>query len=123
MAKQPMQPLEEDEHGILRFKKNAIVCFLLDNGPLDMNIIAQKQFSQEDREQFAQLIGYSLSGFGELNYVSNDTYETAKLMYEKQISEQEARITHLESLLSLVRDNFKQIIPQLFHIHSDDLKE
>jgi len=37
-------------------------------------------FPQEDREQFAQLIGYSLSGFGELDYVSDETYEVAERM-------------------------------------------
>ncbi len=35
-------------------------------------------FSDEDREQFAQLIGYSLNGFGELSYVSEETYEAAE---------------------------------------------
>lgn len=75
--KHPVQPLETDSSGVLRFKKNAIVRFLLDAGPFDMNQLALMPFSQEDREQFAQLIGYSLSGFGELSYVSDETYERA----------------------------------------------
>ena len=75
--KHPIQPLDLDEHETLRFKANAIVRFLLDAGPFDMNQLAQMTFSQEDREQFAQLIGYSLSGFGELSYVSDETYERA----------------------------------------------
>ena len=37
--------------------------------------IAVKGFSQEDQEQFAQLIGYSVSGFGDLSYVSDDTFD------------------------------------------------
>jgi hypothetical protein len=61
----------------LRFKANAIVRHLLDNGGIDLNAIAMLSFSQEDREQFAQLIGYSLSGFGELSYVSDETYNAA----------------------------------------------
>ena len=69
MMKHPMQPLETDEHGVLRFKQNAIVRYLLDNGGIDLNRIACLQFSQDDRVQFAQLIGYSLRGFHELNYV------------------------------------------------------
>lgn len=75
--KHPIQPLDLDEHGTLRFKANAIVRHLLDNGGIDLNAIAMMEFSQEDREQFAQLIGYSLSGFGELSYVSDETYSAA----------------------------------------------
>ena len=73
----PIQPLEKDPNGVLRFKENKIVRFLLDNGGYDMNQIATMSFSKEDREQFAQLIGYSLCGFGDLSYVSDETYERA----------------------------------------------
>lgn len=76
-AKHPVQPLIKDEHGIVRFKKNDIVRYLLDAGPFDMNSLAIMPFSQEDHEQFAQLIGYSLSGFSELSYVRDKTYERA----------------------------------------------
>ena len=73
----PVQPLYKDKIGIVRFKGNAIVRFLLENGGYDMNKLAIMDFSDEDREQFAQLIGYSLSGFGDLSYVSDETYERA----------------------------------------------
>lgn len=76
-ARHPIQPLVETASRVVRFKKNAIVCFLLDGGKFDMNDLAVMNFSAEDREQFAQLIGYSLSGFGELSYVANKTYESA----------------------------------------------
>jgi hypothetical protein len=76
--KHPMQPFYLDEHDTLRFKRNAIVRFLLDAGQFDMNAIARMQFSDEDREQFAQLIGYSYGGFCELSYVSNETLELAE---------------------------------------------
>ncbi len=75
--KHPIQPLLPDEHGVLRFKENKIVSFLLDNGPYDMNSLACERFSQEDYEQFAQLIGYSLSGFGTLSYATDETYDAA----------------------------------------------
>ena len=71
----PMQPIVTDPHGVRRFKKNAIVRALLDEGPLDMNKISMRDFSDEDRRQFAQLIGYSVSGYEELNY-SIDFAET-----------------------------------------------
>lgn len=82
----PIQPLALDEHGVMRFKANAIVRFLLDAGPFDMNQLACMPFAKEDREQFAQLIGYSLAGFGDLSYVTDETYERA----EAQLREQEA---------------------------------
>jgi hypothetical protein len=81
VAVHPVQPLITDEHGTTRFKENAIVSFLLDRARetkiADMNLLATIPFTQEDREQFAQLVGYSLSGFGELSYVSDATYERA----------------------------------------------
>lgn len=76
-AKHPTQPLVNDKHRVLRFKKNRIVETLLATGPLDMNRIAAMDFSDEDRVQFAQLIGYSLGGFSELSYVSDAAYERA----------------------------------------------
>jgi hypothetical protein len=83
MIAHPMQPLELDDHGILRFKQNAIVRFLLDAGKFNMNDLALMPFSDEDREQFAQLIGYSHAGFGELSYVSDETLELADKAYEE----------------------------------------
>jgi len=74
----PMQLLALDLDGVLRFKANAIVRFLLDAGPFDMNQLALMNFEPEDREQFAQLIGYSLSGYGDLSYVSDGAYERAE---------------------------------------------
>lgn len=73
----PMQPVDFDgksqlgsPRGVIRFKQNAIVRWLLENGGLDLNDIARQNFSDDDRTQFAQLIGYSVSGFGDLSYVS-----------------------------------------------------
>lgn len=79
----PFQPLVKDSDGVVRFKANAIVRYLLNAGPFDMNKLARLPFSVEDREQFAQLIGYSMCGFGELSYVTDETYERAAEMEEK----------------------------------------
>ena len=68
---QPMQPVIKDDRGVLRFRENAIVRHLLDHGGIDLNKLALLKFSQADREQFAQLIGYSVSGYHELSYVSD----------------------------------------------------
>lgn len=83
----PVQPLIVDEYEVLRFKGNAIVRFLLDAGPFDMNQLALMPFTVEDREQFAQLIGYSLSGFGELSYVTDETYARAEAQNTGQSEE------------------------------------
>lgn len=83
----PMQPVVRDEHGTYRFHPNAIVRYLIDlcraKGICDMNMLAILPFSAEDHMQFAQLIGYSVHGFGELSYVSEDAYVVACAEIEK----------------------------------------
>jgi hypothetical protein len=66
----PVQPLIKG-----RFKPNKIVVHLLDHGPFDMNRLAMLEFTDEDRQQFAQLIGYSLGGYSELNYVTDEAFD------------------------------------------------
>lgn len=123
MAKHPIQPLEKDKDGRLRFKENAIVRYLLDNGPNDMNKLATMPFSDEDRQQFAQLIGYSLSGYGELSsYVTDDAYAAAAEMAETGSTEKDARIASLEKTLSKIREGLRAPVSELFGIHPDDLK-
>lgn len=72
----PMQPLVKDQAGVVRFKKNKIVHLLLilaNKHGIDMNELAVMDFTDEDRMQFAQLIGYSVSGYSDLSYVSDDS--------------------------------------------------
>jgi hypothetical protein len=68
-ARRTFQPMHVDSDGVVRFRANAIVDFLLRNGGYDMNGLARLPFTEADRAQFAQLIGYSVSGWGELSYV------------------------------------------------------
>lgn len=75
MIEHPIQPVISDEHGSIRFKSNAIVRHLLDNGGIDLNQLERLDFPQCDREQFAQLIGYSLGGYSDLSYVSDETWK------------------------------------------------
>ena len=78
-AKNPTQPVEIDAQGVERFKKNLIVAHLLDSHPTcDMNKLATLDFTDDDRQQFAQLIGYSVSGYGDLSYIDDEAYEQAK---------------------------------------------
>jgi hypothetical protein len=67
-ARHPIQPVVLDEHGTARFKENSIVRWLATN---KLNELGNMEFPREDREQLAQLIGYSVSGFGELSYASD----------------------------------------------------
>tara|TARA_R110000787_G_scaffold222868_4_gene331339 strand:+ start:839 stop:1129 length:291 start_codon:yes stop_codon:yes gene_type:complete len=87
----PMQPLILTENGIIRFKVNKIVRFLLDNGGIDLNKLELMDFSNEDREQFAQLIGYSFFGFCNLGYVSDATYSKGEKMERVLIKKIEKR--------------------------------
>ncbi len=75
------QPLVTDGQGVLRFQKNALVDALYEHGVktgLGLNELHRMDFSDEDRQQFAQLIGYSLSGYGTLGYVSDEAYAAAE---------------------------------------------
>ena len=69
-ANHPMQRIIIDKNGIARFQRNEIVVYLLDNGGLNLNDLAEMDFSAKDRMQFAQLIGYPVCGYTELSYVS-----------------------------------------------------
>lgn len=85
----PMQPIilmQEGKQTVARFKRNAIVRFLLDAGPFDLNQLALMDFSDEDRAQLAMLIGYSVSGFGDLDYVSRQQVREADAQVEALLS-------------------------------------
>lgn len=83
----PIQPLVKDSDGIVRFKANGIVRYLLDNGVFDLNHISVHDFPQEDREQFAQLIGYSWSGACDLSYMSNEVIDKSKILYDQRVTD------------------------------------
>lgn len=78
--KHPMQPVQRDTDGVVRFKPNKIVRFLVDWARprgMSLNDLAILPFDDEDREQLAQLIGYSVSGFGDLSYASQEAIDLA----------------------------------------------
>lgn len=78
---------DKDYHRSERFRANTIVQYLLDHGGIDLNIIGNLPFPREDRIQFAQLIGYSVVGFGELNYVDEVSYQEAiRQLGEREVS-------------------------------------
>ena len=121
--KNPIQPLV-DVNGVLRFKENAIVRHLLDwayERGHGLNELAGMNFTQDDQEQFAQLIGYSLSGFGELSYVTDATYNAAATMVDEGLNDGQARIATLEAELTALRTALRDPMARLFGLHPDDL--
>lgn len=117
----PIQPLQLDERGTLRFKRNAIVRHLLDHGGIDLNAIACMDFSREDREQFAQLIGYSHDGAGTLSYFSDEVWESARDEYENRGIER-ALSAQGEAVAGWIKtDNWRQTIEftNLSHVRDE----
>ena len=81
MSEHPMQPIEWAKDGVIRFKGNAIVRWLVDSKQIDLNQISiycqEHRVPKTDVEQFWQLLGYSVSGYGDLGFVRRKTIETA----------------------------------------------
>ncbi len=111
----PLQPIKD-----YRFVPNRIVEMLLNKGNTDLNEIALMDFTDQERMQFAQLIGYSLSGFGELRYTDDETYGAAEKLNEGA-EELEARNLELREQLSNIREGLKVASCAAFRIHPDDL--
>lgn len=82
MPIQRLQPIITDAYGVKRFRANAIVRYLLDAGPFNLNDLGLMPFADEDRQQFAQLIGYSISGYGDLPEVSKEACAQADMAAE-----------------------------------------
>ena len=111
----PLQPIRDG-----RFVANEIVQWLLNNGGKDMNDIARQNFPAEHQRQFAQLIGYSVGGYGSLSYCDDESYDTANAMMEDGKSELEARNEVLRDKLSLIKSGLKTAASAAFEKHPDD---
>lgn len=75
-AEHPTQPLVL-VNGVVRFKGNKIVERLFEERVIDLNKIVGWDLPAEDFEQFWQLLGYSVSGYGELSFIRPETVEPA----------------------------------------------
>ncbi len=121
MSRHPIQPLETDAQGVVRFKSNKILRRLVDDGTISLNRTATfSDATPEDHAQLAMLIGYSLSGLGSLGYVSDEIYGAAGLMADG-LGENEARIQHLETELAALRAALRLPFARLFGMHPDDI--
>lgn len=88
----PMQPIVWAKDGVIRFKANKIIKHLLTSRqPLDLNVIATMGFPREDEEQLAQLMGYSVSGFGDLSYVRRTTVAKADAIADEMVRDRQKK--------------------------------
>ena len=77
---EPMQPIELAQDGVIRFKTNRMVNDLYEFSVargFGLNEMARRDYTPDERMQFAQLIGYSVSGYGGLSYVSDESANKA----------------------------------------------
>lgn len=122
-VKHPMQYKHTPKGDRERFVKNEVVAWLLDNAydkngqKIDMNTLAVQSFNVEDRRQFAQLIGYSVGGYGELSYVDNASYAMAEAKNPEAM-----RISYHEALVKKMRNELRESMAELFDVHPDDLR-
>lgn len=119
--KHPIQPVEADEHGAQRFKKNEIVTWMIDElGDQAWHRIMITPFPREDREQFIQLLGHSLANASDEEYMSEEVINTAFKMADGS-DERDARIAVLEEMLEGARRGIQQAAGAIFKIEPEDL--
>jgi len=124
MSDFPLQPIVTIDK-VTRFVSNAIVRRLMEHGRstgLSLNELAEITFAREDWVQFAQLIGYSLSGFGELSYVTRLDIDRAEAAATAGTDAKDKLIKTLEIQLKDLRDALRPVVAELYNIHPDDLR-
>lgn len=77
------QPLYIDDEGVARFRHNPLICYLADRRLNDLSITFPPNEYKKHWSQLAQLLGYSIGGFGDLSYVSDEEYLEADAEVEK----------------------------------------
>ena len=113
----PVQPIKDG-----RFIKNRIVDFLVDSLPGGLNKIAVMDFTNEERMQLAQLIGYSVSGYSSLSYVSDESYAaTDAIACGTANNELDGRNEVLRERLKEAEEHVRNAAVALFRVHPDDL--
>jgi hypothetical protein len=108
-----------------RFVENRIVTALLDSSSLDLNDLARMDFTNQERTQLLQLIGYSISGISCMDCVDNETFDAIEAIERDSnsgsyMSQLEARNKSLREELAEVRSHIAQAASVLFEMHIDD---
>lgn len=77
----PMRPIVIAEDGVIRFQENKVVRLLVDRarerGYSLNELVRDLPEASPDWDEFYQLIGYSVSGYGDLSRVSPESVEAA----------------------------------------------
>lgn len=124
-AKNPIQPIVTDEHGIIRYKENTVVALmvaLLKERGVDLNVLHARgcDLPTDDWDQFNQLIGYSVAN----GPVSDDIIDAAEKMAENpEMDQWQARALAAEEKLFSVRNSIVEGIAELYGTHPDNLTE
>lgn len=120
--KHPIQPIIKDEKSVFRFKMNAIVRFLINTHPnVDMNILAEMQFTKDDRQQFLQLIGSSFYGYCDMNDSDPDVIKRVDKLLAKSSKDafdcgetgKKARIKTLEASVLELQKKIDEMSKQI----------
>jgi Cys-tRNA synthase (O-phospho-L-seryl-tRNA:Cys-tRNA synthase) len=132
LPKNPMQPIVIDSEDVVRFKTNKIVYTvykIAEAHGCGLNKITKQNFTQDDQKQFAQLLGYSVSGYGDLPYVDKVSVECADqqvallLSGTPVVSEQEMELQVLRDENRRLKAAIRNAAVEAFSIHPDDLHE
>jgi hypothetical protein len=90
----PMQPVQLDDKGVVRFRGNKIVSMLLQTSKLDLNdldmMMQEDIVSQEDYTHLMQLIGYSVDGYAELDSSPEELVQVADTLAERLVPKRKA---------------------------------
>ena len=93
----PMQPICITSDGVIRFKQNRMVNDVYEFSQLrgfGLSEMARRDYTQEERMQFAQLIGYSVSGYGGLSYASPESVKKADAIADSLIAARKQGANH-----------------------------
>lgn len=103
MTKHPIQPLELDAKGVLRFKKNRILeCCVEQSNLSKLTAMFDRDEYKDDWNQLAQVIGYSHSGAP--SYLTEETWQAALKMHKEGKSELQARYEALRDEVARLED-------------------
>ena len=117
MFKHPMQPIYADGHGVQRFKPNAIVDYMATK--IGLNELHIMPFTNEDHDQLAQLIGYSVSGYGDLSYVNPLNVAAADHLAANGGTELDARLVAAEQKTAEYRKALSDIQAVLYNMSEE----
>lgn len=95
--KHPRQPIgfTDEDPPVVRFKGNAIIRWMLKQGEagrqFDLNSIDTYAFPADDLVQFWQLLGYSVSGYGDLSFIPDNEKDACDAIAEELVAERKSK--------------------------------